>query len=90
MCYIKSWKKIREKQKKKAAQNLNKYIDHIMKKSPDGHVKSLKAKVSQFESFQNEAEDFMSNDDFHEMVDSLDMTQTVGKLIDQIKIDETF
>lgn len=40
--YVKNWKQIREKEQKKAADRLNKYVEGIVKKNPDRYVDAIR------------------------------------------------
>ena len=43
--YLQNWKKIKTEQKRKAAKNLNNYVDHIMKRFPDRFVDEIKKDI---------------------------------------------
>ncbi len=40
--YVKNWKLIKEKEQKKAAERLNKYVEGIVKKNPDRYVDAIR------------------------------------------------
>lgn len=88
--YLKNWKKIRDKQKKKATQNLNKYVDHIMKKHPDNYVDTIKHDLRHSDRFQKRAEEFYSDSEWNDFVEDLDMGTEVDRIIDHLKIDDSF
>lgn len=87
--YLKNWKKIREKTRKKAITNLNKYVDHIMKKHPDNYLEAIKQDLRDGNRFQRKAEEFAS-DDFFEVMGEVDIDIEVNKILDNMKVDETF
>ncbi|HBF12195.1 MAG TPA: hypothetical protein DDW49_02195 [Deltaproteobacteria bacterium] len=87
--YLKNCRKIREKQKKKAAQSLNKYIDFIMKKHPDNYVETIKHDLRHAGRFQQRAEEYFSDDGFNDVMGEVDMGQEVERIVGNLKVDET-
>ncbi|EKD51271.1 MAG: hypothetical protein ACD_62C00293G0007 [uncultured bacterium] len=87
--YLKNWKKIKDIQKKKAVKNLNKYIDHIMHKNPDGYMDSIREDLRNQDQFVKKAEGYFSEDDFHDVMDELG-SDDVDRIIDSIKIDDSY
>lgn len=88
--YLRNWKKIQEKQRKKAATTLNKYVDHIMKKHPDNFVDTIKHDLRHQSRFQSFADEFSSDGELHEVIEEADMTREVERIVDNIKVDENF
>ena len=87
--YLKNWKKIREKQRKKAVENLNKYVDHIMQKNPDSYVETIKHDLRHAGRFQQRAEEFASDEDFHDVLEDVDVGAEVEKIVDHLKVDDS-
>lgn len=87
--YLKNWKKIKAKQKQKAIKNLNKYIDHIMHKHPDGYMDVIREDLRNLDQFSRKAEHYFAEDDFHDIMDELN-PEDVHRIIDNIKIDESY
>lgn len=87
--YLKNWRDIKEKAKKKALKNLNKYIDHIMNKHPDGYMDKIREDLRDFDQFAKKAENFNSEDNFHDIMDELSHDD-VNKIIDAIKVDDSY
>lgn len=85
--YLKNWKKIREKQKKKAIVNLNKYVEHIMKKNPDSYVDAIKQELRDSGRFQRKADEFFATEEFRDVMDEVDMDEEVDRIIDCLKVD---
>jgi hypothetical protein len=80
--YLKNWKKIRDKEEKKAKKNLDKYVDHLAKKTQDNPKKeSLFGSTSSSSSSDNE---------FLDVLDELDMGSEIDRIIGSIKIDKSF
>ena len=87
--YLKNWKKIREKQRKKSVDNLNKYVDHIMQKNPDNYVETIKHDLRHAGRFQQRAEEFASDEDFNDVIEKVDIGQEVEKIVDHLKVDDS-
>ena len=43
--YLRSWKKLQAEKKKKAAKNLNRYVESILKRYPDRYVEQIKKDI---------------------------------------------
>lgn len=87
--YLKNWKKIREQQRKKALKNLNKYIDRVMHKHPEGYMDVIREDIRNYDQFNRKAESSFSDDEFHDVMEELS-EDDVHKIIESIKIDESF
>lgn len=87
--YLKNWRVIKEKQKKKAVENLNKYIDHIMHKNPGGYVDAIREDLKNFDQFSKKAEKYFSEDEFHDVMDELG-GEDIERIIDAIKVDDSY
>jgi hypothetical protein len=87
--YLKNWKKIKDNQKKKAVRNLNKYIDHIMHKNPEGYMDNIKEDLRNHDQFSRKAEFYFSDDDFHDIMDEFG-SEDVHKILDTIKVDDSY
>lgn len=88
--YLKNWKKIREKQRKKAIANLNKYVEHVMHKHPENYVETIKQDLRFSDRFQKKAEDFFADEDFHDIMEGVNIEEEVENILDNLKVDETF
>lgn len=90
LCYLKNWKKIRSERKKKAAKNLNKYIDNIMRNSKQETVKSLQSNIQNEVSFERSVDDMFHKDSVREVMTDLGCREDLDIMIDSIRIDEDF
>lgn len=88
--YLKNWKKIREKQRKKATVSLNKYVEYMMKKHPDDFIENIKGDLRHAGRFQKKAEQFFGEDDFHDIMDEVDIGEAVDLILDNMKVDESY
>lgn len=87
--YLKNWQVIKEQQKKKAIKTLNRYIDHIMQKNPNGYMDTLREDLRNTDQFAKKAESMMSDDDFHDIMDEVS-NDDLDRIIGSIKIDDSF
>jgi hypothetical protein len=89
MHYLKNWKEIKTKQKKKAVENLNKYIDHIMRKNPNGYVDAIREDIRNYGQLSRKADTYFADDEYYDIMDELGYDD-VERIIDNIKVDENF
>ena len=88
--YLKNWKGIRSEKKKKAAKNLNKYIDNIVKSNPDRAVDGLKSNLRDEPVFEKSLDEMFYNDSVRELMADLGYREDLDTLIDTIKVDEDY
>lgn len=79
--YLKNWKNLKVEKKKKEVKNLNRYIDNILRNSPE----EVSASKSDFGS-----EEVYFGDSVREVILSLGYREDLDMMIDSIKIDEDF
>ena len=87
--YLKNWKKIKESQKKKAVENLNRYIDHIMSKNPDGYVDAIREDLRNQDQFAKKVDSYFTDDEYHDLLEELGVAD-VNKIIVGLKIDDSY
>lgn len=87
--YLKNWKTIKEKQKKKAVQNLNKYIDHIMKKNPDGYVEAIREDLKNYDQFSRKVDNYFYDDEFTDVLDELG-SEEIERILGSLRVDDTY
>jgi hypothetical protein len=88
--YLKNWKRIRSDKKKKAAKNLNKYIDNILRSNPDRGVETLKGNLKNEGSLERSMDDVFYHDSVRDMMADLGYREDLDVMIDSIKIDEDY
>lgn len=88
--YLRNWRKIRDKQKKKAISNLNKYVEHIMRKHPGDYVETIKSDLRHSGRFQQKAEQFFADADFHDVMEDVNIEQEVDTILDNLKVDDNY
>ena len=90
LCYLKNWRKIRTEKKKKAAKNLNKYIDGVLRTHKEGPVKSLRDNLQSEVTFERSLDDMLHHDSVQEVMSDLGYREDLDIMIDSIKIDDDF
>jgi hypothetical protein len=89
MHYLKNWQTIKAAQKKKAVKNLNNYIEHIMKKNPDGYVTALKEDLQNQEQFSRKVDTYFYDNDFMDLMDDIE-SGDVNRIIGSLKVDDAY
>lgn len=87
--YLKNWKQIKAKQKKKAVESLNKYIDHIMKSNPDGYVDAIREDLKNQEQFSKKVDGYFYDDDYVDTVDEMGSSD-ISKVLGALKVDDNY
>lgn len=87
--YLKNWKQIKEKQKKKAVDSLNKYIEHIMRKNPDGYLEAIREDLKNRDQFNRKVDNYFSSDDVSDVFDEMGFDD-MNRLIGSLKIDDSY
>jgi hypothetical protein len=87
--YLKNWKTLKAKEKQKAVQTLNKYIDHVMRKNPEGYMEEIRDDLKNQDVMNQKVDKFFDGDGFHDVLDEVG-SDDVERIIDGIKIDDSF
>lgn len=91
--YLKNWKAIRDKVQKKAAAQLNKYIDGICKKHPDRFMDVIRRDIRNGRGdFQTSVDEAMSGGTDHGPFDDpgVEDDDSLDKLLSHIKLDKDY
>ena len=88
--YLKNWKRIRNEKQRKAAKNLNKYIENIVRSNPDRAVDSLKGNLRDEGTMERSMDKVFASDSVREVMADLGYREDLDIMIDSIKIDEDF
>ncbi len=91
--YLKNWRAIKEKAKKKAADQLNKYVDGICKKHPDKYIDVIRKQVRSGSEFILPVDEGMSSGgpNTTEVFDDFGMKdESIDRLLSNIKLDKDF
>jgi|SRR3989338_5656564 len=87
--YLKNWKDIQHAKKKKAAKNLNRYIESILKRYPDRYVEVIKKEIRS-KKFDQFVEDEFGTEEPGGLFDSPTYEQEIDEILDQLKLDKDF
>jgi hypothetical protein len=88
--YLKNWKRIRAEKQRKAAKNLNKYIENIVRSNPDRAVDTLRGNLRDEPSLERSMEEVFYGDSVREVMADLGYREDLDIMIDSIKIDEDY
>lgn len=90
MHYLRNWKKVQLEKKKKAAKNLNRYVESILKQHPDHYVEEIKKDIRS-KGFQNKIEGkFGGEEEPWSLFEPGTSDEEIEQLVDKIKIDKDF
>lgn len=93
--YLQNWKKIKLEQKKKAAKNLNRYVESIMRRNPDRFVEEIKKDIRS-RDFGERVEEEYGGSSFGETEDSWTPFDTetsdeeISDIVSHIKSEKDF
>lgn len=89
--YLLHWKKIQLEKKKKAAKNLNRYVESILKRNPDHYVEEIKKDIRS-KGFQDRIESAFggAEEEPWTLFDAGTSDVEIEELIDKIKIEKDF
>ena len=88
--YLKNWKKIQADKKLKAAKNLNKYIESIVRSNPDRATDALKGNLRDESTFEKSMDDIFYGDSLREVITDLGYREDLDTMIGSIQVDEDF
>lgn len=91
--YLRNWKKVKAEQKKKAAKNLNRYIDSIMRRNPDRYIDEIKKDVRSSRFDEKIEETFgspQSSEENWSLFDNSTSEEDLKDIIEQLKVDKDF
>lgn len=90
--YLKNWREIQADKKKKAAKNLNRYVESILKRHPDKYVEEIKKDIRS-KGFDERVGDQFGAGGAEEpwtLFEPGTSDEEIDELIDQIKIEKEF
>lgn len=89
--YLKHWKQIKSSKQKRAAEQLNKYIERIVAKHPDRYMEVLKREIRSQRFEKSVSEEYGSElDDIYKIFNDPGYEGEVEKLIRSLKIEDKF
>src|SRR3989344_3649145 len=84
--YLKNWKKIQTEKKKKAAKNLNRYVESILKRYPDRYVEVIKKEIRS-KKFEQFVEDEFGAAEPGGLFDSVNYEEEIDTILDKLELD---
>ncbi len=90
--YLKNWKEIKDTEKKKAADRLNKYVEGICKKYPEKYIDVIRRELRSDKGDFALGDDGNAGDLSEEMYENLGFQddESLDKLVSRIKLDKDF
>ena len=88
--YLRNWKKIKSAEKRRAAKNLNAYIESVCKKHPERYMDVIKKDIRspRFEKYVEET--FGYDDEAEDIFDEPTYEEEIEKLIRELKLEKDF
>ena len=88
--YLKNWKKIKSTEKRKAAKNLNSYIESVCRKHPDRYMDVIKKDLRspRFDKYIEEV--FGYEDEAEDLFNEPSYEEEVQRLIKELKLEKDF
>lgn len=91
--YLRNWKQIKLEKKKKAAKNLNRYVESILKRNPDRYVEEIKKDIRS-KDFEERVEETFGGGEAPEepftLFDSNTTDEELEEIISRIKMEKGF
>lgn len=93
--YLQNWKKLKLEQKKKAAKNLNRYVESIMRRNPDRYLEEIKKDIRS-RDFGEKIEEEYGGSSFGEAEESWTLFNTettdeeINDIVNRIKSEKGF
>ena len=88
--YLKNWKQIQTERKKKAAKNLNRYVESILKKHPDRYIEVIKKDLRSKKFDQLVEDKFGAGEEPDSLFDSPTFEADVDEILADLKIEREF
>ncbi len=89
--YLKNWKKIKSTEKRRAAKNLNSYIENVCHRHPDHYMEVIKKDIRspRFDKFVEETFGY-EDDDVEDIFNEPTYEEEIEKLIKELKLEKNF
>ena len=89
--YLKNWKTIKEGEKEKAAERLNKYVEGICKRNPDDYLSTVKRDIHTDKIAVDNTEGLALEDDVESLFSDIDKDEaSLDKLLVHMRIHDKF
>ena len=94
--YLKNWNEIKKVEKRRAAKNLNHYIDDICKKFPDRYLDVLKKDIesegeaAEVKTEEDTCDSLYYDEDLEGIFDDFNYDKNFDKLLDNLKYEDDY
>ena len=88
--YLQNWKKIQTDKRKKAAKNLNRYVESILKRHPDRYVEEIKKDIRSHTFHERVEREFGGEEEPWSLFDAGASDEELEQLIEKIKVEKDF
>lgn len=88
--YLCNWKKIQLEKKKKAAKNLNRYVESILKRHPDRYVEEIKKDIRSKDFNERVGDQFGGEEEPWTLFERGASDEEIEQLVEKIKIEKNF
>lgn len=88
--YLRNWKKILSERKKKAAKNLNRYVESILKRHPDRYVEEIKKDIRSHTFAERVEGEFGGEEEPWSLFDAGASDEEIEQMIKKIRLEKDF
>lgn len=88
--YLRSWKKVQAEKRKRAAKNLNRYVESILKRHPDKYIEEIKKDIRSRNFDERIGGSFGGEEEPWSLFESGTSDEELEQMIERIKIEKEF
>ena len=88
--YLRNWKKLQAEKKKKAAKNLNRYVESILKRYPDRYVEQIKKDIRARDFDERVESEFGVTEEEWNVIEANTSDAELDEILDDLKIEKDF
>ncbi|MDO8527134.1 MAG: hypothetical protein Q7T03_05530 [Deltaproteobacteria bacterium] len=88
--YLRNWKKIQTEKRKKAAKNLNRYVESILQRHPDRYVEEIKKEIRSKDFGKRVDEKFGADEEPVAVFEPNASDEDLDKILSELKIEKGF
>lgn len=87
--YLRNWKRIKTKQRKAAAEKLNKYVERMAQQFPDRYIDEIKKDI-RTRAFEHQMDEKGEGDDIFTLFNDPEYSEEIDRMIHDLKIEKEF
>jgi len=88
--YLRNWKRIKDERQQKAAERLNKYVEHIYKTHPDNYMDVIKKDLRSANFEKQYSSHFEEPDELAQLFGDTDLQAEIEDIMKELKIESDF